>query len=55
MDQTHGESVHVRVTAISDLSMTLDANHPLAGRAITFELLRANILPRPAIEEELNT
>jgi peptidylprolyl isomerase len=28
----------VTVTAVTDRTVTLDANHPLAGRALTFEL-----------------
>jgi FKBP-type peptidyl-prolyl cis-trans isomerase 2 len=35
------------VTEIGDSSITLDANHPLAGRAITFDLLLVDIFPQP--------
>ncbi len=55
MDQANGESLPVRVTEISDSSVTLDANHPLAGRPITFDLLLVDILSKPATEEESNT
>jgi len=36
--QTPEGEMPVRVTALSDDTLTLDANHPLAGRDLTFEL-----------------
>jgi peptidylprolyl isomerase len=33
-----GTNVTVQVTAMDDRSVTLDANHPLAGKDLTFEL-----------------
>lgn len=33
-----GSSSAVQVAAVGDTSVQLDANHPLAGRALTFEL-----------------
>ncbi len=33
-----GQSFVVRVTEVSDESVTLDANHPLAGEDLTFQL-----------------
>jgi peptidylprolyl isomerase len=33
-----GGSAAVQVVALDDVSVTLDANHPLAGRDLTFEL-----------------
>jgi FKBP-type peptidyl-prolyl cis-trans isomerase 2 len=33
-----GSSAAVQVAAIDDQSVTLDANHPLAGKPLTFEL-----------------
>ena len=33
-----GSNAAVQVTAIDDQSVTLDANHPLAGKNLTFEL-----------------
>ena len=33
-----GSTVTVQVTAMDDDSVTLDANHPLAGKDLTFEL-----------------
>ncbi len=38
MQQSSGQAVPVIVTDLSDDSVTLDANHPLAGEALTFEL-----------------
>jgi peptidylprolyl isomerase len=34
----NGESFNVVVTALGEASATLDGNHPLAGKALTFEL-----------------
>ncbi len=36
--QSDGQAIPVRVTEISDETVTLDANHPLAGEDLTFEL-----------------
>jgi len=36
--QPDGQFVEVRVTDVSTSSVTLDANHPLAGEALTFDL-----------------
>jgi peptidylprolyl isomerase len=36
--QPDGQEHHVMVTATSDESLTLDANHPLAGKDLTFEI-----------------
>jgi FKBP-type peptidyl-prolyl cis-trans isomerase 2 len=33
-----GTSANVQVAEVDDESVTLDANHPLAGKALTFEL-----------------
>ena len=33
-----GSSSAVQVAAVGDTSVQLDANHPLAGKALTFEL-----------------
>ena len=38
MHQEDGGSVPVRVTQVSAESITLDANHPLAGMDLTFEI-----------------
>ncbi len=36
--QSDGQSIVVTVTDTSDSSVTLDGNHPLAGRELTFEI-----------------
>ena len=47
VEQTKGEPLPVRVTEINELSVTLDANHPLAGRSIIFDLLLVDIFRQP--------
>lgn len=36
--QQQGQSMAVKVVDVSESTVTLDANHPLAGRDLTFEL-----------------
>lgn len=36
--QADGEVVNVRVTGLNDSTVTLDANHPLAGKDLTFQI-----------------
>ena len=50
--QTDGEPLPVRVTDMDDSTVTVDANHPLAGHSIIFDLLLVDILPEPATQEE---
>ncbi len=38
VQQTHGEAAIVVVSAVSDSTVTLDANHPLAGQPLTFDI-----------------
>lgn len=38
LQQPDGRAVPVTVSELDDASVTLDANHPLAGEALTFEL-----------------
>ncbi len=38
MQQTDGRMTVVIVTAVSETTITVDANHPLAGKDLTFEI-----------------
>lgn len=38
MSQEDGRTLAVRVTQVSESSVTLDANHPLAGKDLTFDI-----------------
>lgn len=38
LKQEDGESVYVTVTNVTEDEVTLDANHPLAGKNLTFEI-----------------
>jgi len=44
MTQEGGQSFTVVITAASDESITLDANHPLAGRELIFDLSLVEIV-----------
>jgi len=44
LSQPDGQSVVVRVVEIESDSVTLDANHPLAGEDLTFEITLAEIV-----------
>ena len=46
--QTDGESLPVRVTDMDEATVTIDANHPLAGHAIIFDVWLVDILPLPS-------
>ena len=35
---THGEEFEAAITDVNEKEVTLDANHPLAGEALTFEI-----------------
>ena len=39
-----GQTVMVQITGITDDSITLDANHPLAGRDLTFQITLMEIV-----------
>jgi len=38
MQQSDGRAVSVLVTDVSETTITIDANHPLAGKDLTFEI-----------------
>ncbi len=38
MEKESGEKFRVVVTKVTDESVTLDANHPLAGKSLTFDI-----------------
>ena len=40
---------HVMVTELSDTHVTLDANHPLAGEDLTFEIELLDVDKKPAV------
>jgi len=46
-----GESITLTVTRIEDGKITVDANHPLAGQTVTFQVTVRDI--RPATPEEI--
>lgn len=47
-----GQAVHLVITGVTDDAVTLDGNHPLADRTLTFEVTVAGV--RQATEEEIN-
>ncbi|MBN1374589.1 MAG: peptidylprolyl isomerase [Dehalococcoidia bacterium] len=42
---SEGQTIIVTVTEVTDAAITVDANHPLAGKDLTFELELVKILP----------
>lgn len=44
LTQENDQNILVTVTGVTDSMITLDANHPLAGKALTFELELVSIL-----------
>lgn len=43
LQQPDGQAVPVTVAALDETTVTLDANHPLAGQALTFEMTLVGI------------
>ena len=50
--QTDGDPLPVRITDMDDTTVILDANHPLAGHSIIFDVWLVDILPQPAADKE---
>ena len=44
VSQSDGKTFAVTVTAVSELKVTLDGNHPLAGKDLTFEVQLSEIV-----------
>jgi peptidylprolyl isomerase len=44
LSQPSGEAITGRITELTDASVTLDGNHPLAGEDLTFDLQLADIV-----------
>lgn len=44
LTQENDQNILVTITAVTDSTITVDANHPLAGKALTFELELISIL-----------
>ena len=44
MSQEDGQSFNVLITDLTDTTVTLDANHPLAGRELVFDLKLVEIV-----------
>jgi FKBP-type peptidyl-prolyl cis-trans isomerase 2 len=38
LNQPDGQAIPVQITAVNEEKVTLDANHPLAGQDLTFEI-----------------
>jgi peptidylprolyl isomerase len=44
MSQEDGQSFNVIIAGLTDTTVTLDANHPLAGRELVFDLKLVEIV-----------
>lgn len=45
LQQPDGRTVPVRVVGVAEEKVTLDANHPLAGKDLTFEIELVEVVP----------
>ena len=45
LSQQEGRSMQVKVASVTDATVTLDANHPLAGETLIFDLEIAFLFP----------
>jgi peptidylprolyl isomerase len=47
MQGPQGQPVAVKITSVAEASITIDANHPLAGRNLNFDLELVEIIRQP--------
>jgi len=48
LSQASGQTLVVCVTDVSESTVTLDANHPLAGKDLTFEIRLVDVVTTPS-------